>query len=194
MSIDRKKIFLRLSEKTKKNIHAFFIEEIVSSTNDLAYTYAKENPDKNAVFLAEMQTAGRGQFDRKWISPRGNLYCSLVLTFEKTIQEIGSLSIDIAKSLILALHAYGIQVPITIKYPNDLMINNEKLAGILIETFPFPPKKIVAIIGFGINVNMTDSEETIQQPWTSLQKITHTTHDQNKVIAQILNTLMDSFT
>ncbi|EKD77447.1 MAG: hypothetical protein ACD_42C00329G0001 [uncultured bacterium] len=103
------------------------------------------------------------------------------------------LSIVIAKIIIQALKKYGITQTIEIKYPNDLIFENKKWGGILIETVNHQPRSCSAVIGIGLNVNFS-SEKTdkIDQPWTSLSEITQSKHDRNLMCACLLNALCEA--
>lgn len=186
-ALNPEKIKALLKKSTQKHIDDIRVFDSVTSTNEIALVYAKEYPHKNTVFLAETQTAGRGRFNRQWISPKNNIYCSLTWCFKKKISEITDLSVTVGEALQKALKNYGITQNITIKLPNDLLFNNKKLAGILIETFTLDPKHCIAVIGFGLNVDLPENTAGIDQPWTTLSAITQTTHDRNKIIAEIVN-------
>ncbi len=103
------------------------------------------------VILAEIQEKGRGRFSRKWISPPGGLWFSLII---KTVLP----GKDLPKTTLIAAHAiaeildkeYGIQV--NIKWPNDIYFHGKKLAGILTESENINGD-LCLILGMGINVN-----------------------------------------
>ena len=192
--LNKQAISIHLTDVAKSHIHAIRIENTVTSTNDILLSEIKNNPRKNTALLAEEQTAGRGRLGRPWISPaQQNIYLSLSWYVEKPMAELAGLSITVGECLVNALKDFGITEEITIKWPNDLLHNNQKFCGILIETTPIDKNHTVAVIGIGLNVNYTDEKNnTIDQPWTSLQTITHRTHDRNKLIAYILNSLTES--
>ncbi len=189
--LNQQAISIHLTDIAKSHIHEIQIENSVTSTNDILLSTIKKNPKKNIALLAEEQTAGRGRLGRPWISPaQQNIYLSLSWYFEKPMAELAGLSITVGECLVTALKNFGITQEITIKWPNDLLHNNQKFCGILIETTAIDKSNTVAVIGIGLNVNYTDEKNnTIDQPWTSLQKITHHTHDRNKLTATILNSL-----
>lgn len=189
--LSKKSITELLLPNAQKYIEEILIQDAVTSTNDILLSTIKKNPTKNTVLIAESQTAGRGRLDRTWSSPAHcNIYLSLSWYFEKSQQEISGLSISVGECIINALKEYGIQEEITLKWPNDLLHQNQKFCGILIETLPINTSHSVAVIGIGLNVNyMDENNTTIHQPWTSLQKMTNKTHDRNRLIAYILNSL-----
>lgn len=126
--------------------------EEVNSTN----LYAKENLDSledKTVIIAKRQTSGRGRFDRKWIDlGEGNLFMTFVLKPSNTFQEVYAnltqyLSITLAK----ILEEYGLS-PL-IKWPNDVMVNGGKIAGILSETVMQGSNFKGLVLGIGVNLN-----------------------------------------
>lgn len=194
MTLNADLIRKNLTEQTKNSVQIRVVESI-PSTNDQLLSEAKVTPEKITALFAEAQTQGRGRLGRAWISPANkNLYFSLSWYFQKPIGEIMGLSVSVGKCLAIALNNYGITQPITVKYPNDLMHNHKKLGGILIETIP-NPSHCIAIIGIGVNVNMSAEEiNTIDQPWTSLLQITNTPHDRNRLASYLLNALYELLT
>lgn len=128
-------------------------------------------PPALRICLAEKQTQGKGQQGKHWHSPAyDNIYFSCRYPFEKAPSELSGLSLAVAVILCRLLKELSHQ-PFQIKWPNDILFAQQKLAGILIECFKSPGGTF-AIIGIGINVNMMPAEDRpIEQPWTSLQQI-----------------------
>lgn len=144
------------------------------------------------VCLAEQQSAGKGQVGKKWHSPFGlNIYFSYAFLFTQPLHKLEGFSlvtaIATAKALSTCLgeeKAKGIQL----KWPNDILYNGQKLAGILVETLTLHPQQTYVIVGIGINVNMSATlMEEIDQPWTSLTLITGKLEDRNHIIAKVLD-------
>lgn len=139
------------------------------STND----WAKEQMptfghDALTVVTADMQTGGRGQYGRKWISPKGdNLYASFCFYIDEKQQDPLSLTHVLALSIASVLDEMGIEAQI--KWPNDLLARDKKMAGILCETMHLEGEFGV-VIGVGINVNMEEKAlEEVGQPATSIK-------------------------
>ncbi len=145
-------------------------DEIVS-TNTFAYDLlSKTNPIDGTVISADYQTAGKGQFGRKWVSNKGeNLIMSVILfpSFLFAHQQI-YLSIAVA----LALHDYvnEISSDCRLKWPNDIYVNNSKLAGILIQNQVQGDIIKSSVIGIGMNINQQVFDTDITNP-TSLKII-----------------------
>jgi BirA family biotin operon repressor/biotin-[acetyl-CoA-carboxylase] ligase len=163
-------------------IHLHF--ETLSSTND----WAKRNlhsfdRSKLTLISAETQTAGRGQYGRKWISPsKINLYLTYCFFPEKE-QEPYMLTHLLAFSVIQTLAP----LPCHIKWPNDVIIKGKKIAGILCEVVPFATQQGV-VLGIGLNVNMgREALETISQPATSLLQETGSPQDLQSLLLRLTN-------
>ena len=106
----------------------------VESTNDLARAAALAGDSENRFFIAEQQTAGRGRHGRTWRSPPGNFYGSLLLRTDRTLADAASLSLVSGLAVVEAVHdlSDGRLVP-RLKWPNDVLLNGRKLAGLLLE-------------------------------------------------------------
>jgi BirA family biotin operon repressor/biotin-[acetyl-CoA-carboxylase] ligase len=128
--------------------------ESVGSTNDEARALIAAGAASGAVVWAEHQTAGRGRYGREWVSPPGNLYCSIILRPSPEQERLT----DIAFVTALAVRDAVCQVlpsdtDITFKWPNDVLAGGRKIAGVLIEAEKLPDEDRTAlIIGVGINI------------------------------------------
>jgi BirA family biotin operon repressor/biotin-[acetyl-CoA-carboxylase] ligase len=139
----------------------------VESTNTLAMQMAYERPDEGLVILTESQTAGKGRRGRRWVDVPGcNVLMSIVfrpLFSPHILVMITSLAIVDAITDIC-------QVVAAIKWPNDVIIEGRKVAGILIETSHDSNGQMVAVAGIGVNVNSSVEElakhSSIQIPLT----------------------------
>lgn len=142
--------------------------ESVDSTNTWAKDHASSfNPLHLTCVIAKEQTAGRGRQNKKWISPKNvNLYISLYFTIPEGatyVANLGQVMILACAELLLEMRAAA-----QIKWPNDLLLDNQKIGGILTEITQIDSKMSV-ILGLGLNVNMPqDLLNKIDQPATSL--------------------------
>lgn len=115
-----------------------------------------------AVVVADMQSSGRGRMGRQWLAPSGKcllLSRAWVGQNEDPIGTINRLTFSTAVAMATGIESVckpGFAV--SIKWPNDLLINGKKLAGILVETTTLPDGQLAAMIGVGINVNLTASD------------------------------------
>lgn len=161
----------------------------IGSTN----TWAKQHAhgfDRQAITLvtADAQTAGRGRFNRRWVSPaKENIYATYCLSLDLHRLDIGNLPQVAAVSIAQVLMSLCFQPQL--KWPNDVLISNKKVAGILSESVPFGKSRCL-IIGIGLNINMRQKAlSAIDRPATSLFAESHKTHD----IAQVLALLTSQF-
>ena len=121
----------------------------IKSTNNTAIKIAKSLNYKCGMVISDTQLNGRGQYGKKWISYRGNLFMSIFFNVKKSmsISKLTKLNCNIIKQSISKF----IKKKIKIKYPNDLLINNKKFCGILQEIIINDKKKFI-IVGVGINL------------------------------------------
>jgi BirA family transcriptional regulator, biotin operon repressor / biotin---[acetyl-CoA-carboxylase] ligase len=129
------------------NIHIF---DVLTSTNEkLSQLITEENASPGTIVIAKQQTAGRGQRGSKWDSEIGGLYLSLAISPDLLARDIHQLTIGIVWGIAHQLRQQGI--PVSIKWPNDLILAGRKLGGILTETRIYQGKIQYAIVGVGIN-------------------------------------------
>ena len=117
---------------------------------------------KNFTFVSsDFQTKGRGRNTRSWISDKNtNLLFSFLLKEEKLVDNFASISILSALSVIKVLVKMKIN-NVSLKWPNDVFINDSKVAGILLEGISENNKLDAVIVGIGINVNQTDFDNNL---------------------------------
>ena len=163
----------------------------VDSTNNWLQAQPGDERPGMAV-LAERQTAGRGRRGRHWVSPfGGNIYLSLCMKFESGVGELGCLPLVVALSASDALARIGMDGH-TIKWPNDLLFEQRKLGGCLVEVQGDAAGPCVAVMGMGINVCMPAAmhcAKQIDQPWTDVN--THIPGvSRNRLAGCLLNALL----
>ena len=171
-----------------KNIEIDIFESI-DSTNEYLKKFLKDK--NNRVCLSEQQTQGKGRLNRSWYSPFGlNIYFSTVYIFNKDISELAGLSLVVSLAVVKTLQTY-LPKALKVKWPNDILYENQKLSGILIESQAESNGGCSVIIGIGINVNMHfDKENQISQAWTSIRNIVNNYIDRNPLCASLINNLM----
>lgn len=169
--LDQKKILAQLKSNLSLKLNVF---AQIDSTN--SYLMRQENPAMQICF-AESQTAGRGRRGRVWISPFAkNLYCSFGWGFEGGVAAIEGLSLVVGLAVVRALRRCGVS-GLKLKWPNDVLYENKKLAGVLIEVTGDPAGYCQVVIGVGINVAMNnDQASAIDQPWVDLRNICQQLH------------------
>ena len=153
----------------------------IDSTNEEAKRLLREGKSPPFYVVAEEQTQGKGQQSRKWISHRGGLYISIVLGEEYGIPTaLLSATLSVQRLLIPYIP------DIKIRFPNDLITKNKKIAGILIEK-----GNSFTIFGIGINVNQKIFPEEIREKATSLYLITGEKYNIREIEEGILKHLLD---
>jgi len=181
------------SNKIKKNILSGSVDlevfESITSTND----HLKKNKHTQTIklCLAEQQSGGKGRFNRRWFSPFGkNIYLSCLYPFQKDISELSGLSMAVSLAIIKVIKKIAALDNLFVKWPNDIIYDNKKLAGCLVEIQAETHGICQVVIGIGINVNMLSCDE-ISQPWTSLQKLTRAYVDRNELCIHLINNLLE---
>ena len=127
---------------------------------------------RSAVLLAERQTAGRGRMGRAWASPLGAQVClSVRRGFDGGLARLGGLSLVAGVAVAEALRALGVG-QVGLKWPNDLVAGERKLAGLLVEGGGEHGGPVHAVIGLGLNVRLpATAAAAIDQPWTDLARL-----------------------
>jgi BirA family biotin operon repressor/biotin-[acetyl-CoA-carboxylase] ligase len=124
-----------------------------ASTNDTAHNLATHGEKEGSVVIAESQTAGRGRMGRKWASPKSKgAYFSIILRPDILPKEVSSITLISALSVAKTIREMT-NLAAFIKWPNDVLINNQKICGILTEMNAETDKINFVIIGIGININ-----------------------------------------
>ena len=127
---------IKANLKTKRIGRKILIYDSTSSTNDIAAEYARNKQNDGLVVFAEEQTAGRGRAGNQWFSGRADsILCSIVLTENKLNAELLSLTCAVAVAETIGTSGRS---RAKIKWPNDIMLNGKKVAGILLESRSLP--------------------------------------------------------
>lgn len=176
---------------SRKQLSGIELQLSTASTNLLAMQACQQGDCHGRLYLAEQQTAGRGRRGRSWISPFGrNLYFSLVWRFEQGVAALEGLSLVVGLALVKALQALNVD-GVELKWPNDLLYQGKKLAGILLEVNGEASGECQVVIGVGINVAMPVQEgDAIDQPWIDLQQIAAEKLSRNQLMAAVLDQLV----
>ncbi len=170
----------------------FFNKEIyhfdeVGSTNDVAKTYAVKGVSEGTLVIAEKQVAGKGRLGRKWISPCGGIWLSMILRPE--ISPIDASKITILAGVAVA-KAIEIEtgLKVQLKWPNDVLIDSKKVAGILTEMSAETDKINFVVVGLGVNTNfgLMAFPEELQGKVTTLKELLGAEVDRVILIKAIL--------
>lgn len=160
----------------------------VGSTNDFAKQIAEQGATEGTLVVAEEQTDGRGRLGRKWVSAHGSgVWMSLILRPQILLQDAPKITLVAALALVKAIRATtGLSV--TIKWPNDIVYQDYKVAGILTEMSGELDRVKYLVVGMGINVNtqQPDFPEELRTIATSLAIQTSQKHSRVGLIQAIL--------
>jgi len=156
----------------------------VDSTNAEALRAIGQGASAPFLILAERQVSGRGRRGRKWVSPFAeNLYYSLVLRIDGGMRQLEGLSLVVGLAVLQALRNFGVSSA-GLKWPNDVLVANKKVAGILLELVGDPADVCHVVLGIGINVNMQKADEVDQQ-WTSIRLESGDSVDRNALVGEL---------
>ena len=139
----------------------------VKSTNNTAIRIIKETKYNLGMVVAETQVNGRGQYGRKWISSKGNLFISFFNELNKTKLTINAIT-KINCLLVKKLLSLFTRKKILFKKPNDLLIDNKKISGILQEVIFLKDRKFLIT---GIGINIIKNPNIANYPSTNLQEV-----------------------
>ena len=153
----------------------------VESTNVLALNYIKENDlQSSVIFTADFQNFGRGQQLSKWESDKGdNLLISIALKMDLSLENQFNLSVNTSLSISDVLSYYNIE-NVSVKWPNDIVVKDKKICGILIENKVRGHKITHSVLGIGLNINQTKFK-IFNQIATSFKLESNSDFDINKV-------------
>lgn len=158
----------------------------VDSTNAEALRLLPTTQSIPYYVLAERQTNGRGRRGRSWVSPFGeNLYYSLVVRVEGGMRQLEGMSLAVGLALLQVIRGAGV-AEAGLKWPNDVLVGERKLAGILLELSGDPADVCHVVIGIGLNVNMLAIDsDVIGQPWTSMRAELGCLLNRNELVAEL---------
>jgi BirA family transcriptional regulator, biotin operon repressor / biotin---[acetyl-CoA-carboxylase] ligase len=140
------------------------------STNTLALEAAADGAPEGSVFLAEQQTAGRGRGSNQWHSEQSaGIYCSVVLRPAVPPSEVLTLSLAAGLAVQSAIQETDARVQADLKWPNDVLVQEKKVGGILTEMNAEATRVRHIVVGVGINVNQTSFPEELEPTATSLR-------------------------
>lgn len=170
------------------------IYQTIGSTNDEAIAWAGENALDMSLVIADEQTSGRGRNGRNWYSPAGSsLAFSLILRMEKTeTRSIGLYSALGALAVVQAIIETDPSLEPSIKWPNDVLLKNKKVCGILSEAAWSGDRIENLVIGIGINVSQGSipPDVNLNFPATYLEECTSSEINRYDLIRNVLNAIL----
>lgn len=181
-----------LSAAGRAALRQLTVHDQLDSTNTELLRQAAAGAPSGSACLADCQTAGRGRRGRIWVSPPGvNLYLSLLWRYPLPPAALGGTSLALGAVIAAALQTVGI-TDLSLKWPNDVLWRERKLAGLLVEVGGAPRGPSHLVVGVGLNVNMTTAlGEAIEQPWAALaDAVGIHPLDRNQLAGQLLDALL----
>ncbi len=155
--------------------------DIIDSTNN----YLKKQDElfnDGTVVVAKTQTAGRGRSNHQWVSEEGNLYFSFLVKRNISRNKIFTFTVLTSMAVINLLKKY--EIIGSIKYPNDILVNNQKICGILIESSGSKELEYV-VVGVGFNVNQLDFKD-LNQVAVSLRQVTNKEYEIKEIFTNFI--------
>ena len=179
--------------KTKRIGKDIIYFEEIESTQDYAKEVAKKDCVDGTIVITDMQTKGRGTKGRSWYTNKGsNIIMSIILKENLNVSNLQGITVKIAECMKNAIkNLYNIELKI--KEPNDLMLKNKKISGILTESSIIGNKIEYLIIGIGFNVNEEKFNEEISNIATSLKKEFNKTFSREEIIVKFIEELEKIF-
>lgn len=171
--------------------HLEVVDEVISTNTYLMQAAAKGAPHVSCT-VAHIQTNGRGRRGRTWVSHLGaSLTFSLLWRFDCGAAALSGLSLAIGVALMRALNELGVEKA-QLKWPNDVLVDNKKLAGILIDLQGDLDGPSAAVIGVGINFNLPENIiKRIDQPVIDINQVSRSKIDQNQLLGTVLKHFAD---
>lgn len=186
--LDGPAISAKLTSEASQRLGRLSCFEELDSTNQYLLS---ERAACGDVCMAERQSAGRGRRGRSWSSPFGqNLYLSLRWHYEQGVAALEGLSLAIGVVIVEVLaQEFGV-AGLRLKWPNDLLLNDRKLGGVLVEVGGDLTGDCFAVVGVGLNVSMSRAAAlAIDQPWADLLQAGHSV-DRNELSAKLISALL----
>jgi len=174
------------SEQSIENIQIF---DEIDSTNSESLRQIQSGHTENRVVVASSQSAGRGRRGRQWLSPKNaGIYLSMTRRYALEASALQGLSLVTALSVLEAVEDLGAR-KLGLKWPNDVLFEKKKLAGILLELQQKDDSRLV-VFGIGVNIKLpAESIGSIDRPVTDLATLMQETPSPVVLLAEILNHL-----
>ena len=153
------------------------------STNDEAARLARAGAKHGPIVIAEQQTAGRGRDGRVWQSPEGGVYMSAVLRPPMAVIDVPPMTLAIGIGLCEAVRTTG--APAVLKWPNDLLVSDRKLAGVLVEAQSQANRLEAVVVGIGVNIN-GELPPAVAETGITLAEAAGTTIDREAFVERML--------
>ena len=194
--LDSGDIYAAMPNGLNKVIQHLEILDTIDSTNGYAMRQLQDGSltledGKYSIYLAEQQTNGKGRWGRKWISPFAQNIClTMVRQVDTGTMGTEGISLVVGLAINRALRQQGI-IGLGVKWPNDVMLEGKKLAGILLEITGDISGMCQLLIGVGINIRCrSESMDEVDQPWADLQQTAGHNIDRNFLVSAVISHIM----
>jgi BirA family biotin operon repressor/biotin-[acetyl-CoA-carboxylase] ligase len=166
--------------------YSITVRDSVDSTNSMLLASALDGAAHGTVICAEHQHAGKGRRGRRWHSSLGgSLTFSVLWRFELGLQSLGGLSLAVGLAVARAVNRHS-RHPARLKWPNDVLVDHRKLAGILVEVQGDPNGAALAVVGVGLNFSLSKAQrEAVDQAVIDLVEM-GVTAGRNQLLADCL--------
>ena len=177
-----------------ENFKKLFIFNKLDSTNVKMYEFIEQNSYYPDVIVVSEQVAGRGRRDNNWYSPRGGLWMSVIIPGTISNRDITALNISCGLSFVKACNTIirdsgESNLQTFIRWPNDIILENKKIGGLLINVKTIGDKKKSIILGVGINVNQKSFPHNLEKSAISLFMVLRKRISRKELLFNILNEL-----
>jgi BirA family biotin operon repressor/biotin-[acetyl-CoA-carboxylase] ligase len=186
--LDKAQITSYLSQARNSTLQLNVFESIGSTNSWLMTKAVEDDIPSGTACLSEQQTAGRGRYGREWVSPYGKNIClSLLWRYPLSPSDVSGLSLAVGVTILKVLRECGVNEA-GLKWPNDILWDNKKLAGLLLEVAGESSGPCYVVIGIGLNIQIDSrSADKIDQPWADLSMVPgFTNFTRNKIVSMIL--------
>lgn len=175
---------------------SFYYHKTIDSTNTTAKILAENDENEGAIIVAEEQLNGKGRLGRTWVSPLGKgIYTTIIVRPKIPVHQASQLTLVVATVIAKVLNEQY-NIPAKIKWPNDIIANDKKIAGILVEMSSDLDQINYAVIGIGLNVNHSlDSFGGIDPTYTptSMAMEASSFFNRAEVMIQLINDLEKAY-
>ena len=172
-----------------KTVH--FAKE-TDSTNEWIKKLAREQAPEGTLAVAEFQSAGKGRLGRKWEAPEGSSVMMSIL-LRPVFEPQYAAMLTLVMGLSVAQAVQDLDISVSIKWPNDVVVSRKKICGILTEMGLENGKIREVVIGDGINVNLENIPEELQDKATSLYLETGRKYDRNRIIGLVMEKFENNY-
>lgn len=188
--LDRDKVLKLVPAHIKKHVNLMAPLWSIDSTNTFLLNASARESIHGVICWAESQSAGKGRRGRRWVSPFAkNIYMSYGWRVDTRQRAIDGLSLCTGVAVVRALEACGVG-GLKLKWPNDVIANTGKIAGILIEIGQFQAGIAQIVIGIGINLALSAKDAIdIDQPWSDIERHSTRKLSRNQLLAELLEAI-----